>query len=185
VTCEKETTFILAMFIVSPLAGLAITLVLMMIAIPQFTQYQLTFQLKRQTGTGLTYGNLMLGLSSWILLAAASLGIVTIIMLLFLRLLESAKHDGLIKWRSVAGAKLLVVFLLSLAWLYLLVNESGSFYITQRDISKSIQFGIYVIGTAGLWLVAGEQGWAGDLSSWRMPHDAKPVWISPSAQQPA
>lgn len=41
-----------------------------------------------------------------------------------------------------------------------------------------IQFGIFVIGTAGLWLIAGEQGWAGDFSSWRMPHDAKPVRIS-------
>ena len=82
------------------------------------------------------------------------------------------------KWRSVAGAKLLLVFLLSLAWFYLLANVSGSFYITQREISKSIQFGIYVIGTAGLWLIAGEQGWAGNFSSWRMPHDAKPVRIS-------
>jgi hypothetical protein len=174
---KKETTFILAMFIVGPFAGLAITLVLLMIAIPQFTQYQLTLAEKADWDRIALYGNLMMSSSSWILLAAATFAIVTIIMLLFLRALNPQSMMALKKWRSVAGAKLLVVFLLSLAWLYLLVNESGSFYITQWDISKSIQFGIYVIGTASLWFVAGEQGWAGDFSSWRMPHDAKPVRI--------
>jgi len=119
----------------------------------------------------------MMGSASWILLIAVSSVIVTILRLLFLRVLNPQSVMALKKWRSVAGAKLLVVFLLSLAWLYLLVNESGSVYITQRDISKSIQFGIYVIGAAGLWLIASEQGWAGDFSSWRMSHDAKPIRI--------
>jgi hypothetical protein len=172
---KKETTFILAMFVVGPSAGLAITLVLMSIAIPQFTQYQLTLTEKADWNRIASFGNLMMGSSSWILFAAVSLGIVTIIILLFLRVLNPQCMVALKKWRSVAGAKLLLVFLLSLAWLYLLANLSGSFYITQTEISKSIQFGIYVIGTAGLWLIAGERGWAGDFSSWRMSHDAKPV----------
>ena len=166
------------MFVVGVLAGLAITLVLMLIAIPQFTEYQLTLAEKADWNRIASYGNLMMGSASWILFSAVSLVIATILILLFLRVLNPQSMMALKKWRSVAGAKLLLVCLLSLAWLYLLLNVSGSFCITQREISKSIQFGIYVIGTAGLWLIASEQGWAGNFSSWRMPHGAKLARIS-------
>ncbi len=153
------------------------TLVLMMIAIPQVTQYQLTLAEKADWDRIASYGVLMMSSLSSALIAAAAFAIATIILLLFLTVLNPQSMMALKKWRSVAGAKLLVVFLLSLAWLYLLANESGPFYIAQREITRSMQFVIYVIGTAGLWLIAGELGWAGDFSSWRMPHDAKPVRI--------
>jgi len=39
---KKEITFIFAMFVVDVLAGIAITMILIFIAVPQFTQYQLT-----------------------------------------------------------------------------------------------------------------------------------------------
>jgi hypothetical protein len=172
------SVYILMMVIVGILAGIAITLVLMAIAVPQFTEYQLTLNEKADWNRIASFGSLMMNSASWIFLAVASFGIVTIIILLFLRVLNPHSVMALKRWRSVAGAKLLIVFLLSLAWLYLLLDISDSFYIMQKGMSKAIQFGIYVMGTAGLWLIAGERGWAGDFSSWRMPQNAKLVRIS-------
>ena len=73
------------MFVVGVLAGLAITLVLMLIAIPQFTEYQLTLAEKADWNRIASYGNLMTGSASWILFSAVSLVIATILILLFLK----------------------------------------------------------------------------------------------------
>lgn len=174
---KKDISFVLAMFLFGTIAGLLVTLILMAIAVPQFTQYQLTVAEKADWERIASYTDLLTGSSSWIILAAASLALGGILMLLFLRMVNPHITTALKRPRSVAGAKFLVVFIASLVWLYLLINLSGSFYL-QSEISKLIQFGVSVVGTAGLWVLAGERGWAGDFSSWRMPRDAKPMRIS-------
>jgi len=164
-----EKVFPFAMMVLGIVAGLAIVMVLMAIAVPTMSSYLLTHAEKADFEHMAGYADLF-GRSgmSWFFVASFAIGLVTTVF--FLLVLNPHCMTGVRNWRSRAGVKLAASVVAVAAWIVVMVAALGGMS-GPGGVQAVVQVLIIAGATALLWCIAGETGWAGTFSSttWSLP----------------
>jgi len=169
---KRENALSIAMVLFGVITGIAVVVLLMAIAAPSTSQYLLTHAEKADYDRIDGYSRILSGAGSWIAygLFFAALGLAVSFFLTLLNPsfnIKKASSDR----KMAAGTRALVFLAAAAGWIY------GTAFLLDLLFpggpSRAIQFLFYVVLFAGVWFIIGRQGWAGDLSSWKVQKNAR------------